>query len=98
MHRTTIFDKEENLSTKANLVKALIGQGLFWSYDKISAENVSDRELIQKVMLYGDVPELTSLLSLYPIQTLKSEWAIFFDNNPMYKREGKFVATFLFQE
>ena len=82
--------------SKKNLIDKLKKRNLFWSYDQNSVGKTIDSEVIQKVMLYGDIDELSALLSLYPISRLKQEWSKLFIENTQYKRESVFVANYLF--
>lgn len=82
--------------TKRLLFNRLKKQNLFWSYDKDSLSKVSDREIIEKVMLYGDLKELKTLLSLYSTRFLRKEWRHVFSNNSAQRQAGKFVNAFLF--
>ncbi len=49
-------------------------------------------------MLYGDIDELVALLSLFSTEELKKEWNELFPKGTVYKKEGEFVAAFLFGE
>ena len=53
----------------------ILHRGLFWSYDKNLKYSPSlDSLLIEKVLKYGDIPDLIKLFSLYHKQTIKKIW------------------------
>jgi hypothetical protein len=83
---------------KDRLLNSMIERNLFWSYDKNSAREATDSQTIQTIMLYGDVDQLMTLLSLYSRERLKAEWMQLFSRDTLYKREGEFIASYLFGE
>lgn len=56
------------------LVEELSGVNAFWSYDNVSAENVQDEELIEKVFIYLDLKGIAKLFELYPREYLRKVW------------------------
>ncbi len=50
---------------KYQLLAALKAQNCFWSYDVSALKDVPDDVLIEKVLVYLDLPEINNLMALY---------------------------------
>lgn len=57
-----------------NLVDKLHKVNAFWSYADVSAENVPDEELIEKVFVYLDMGDIAKLFELYPKEYVRRVW------------------------
>ena len=68
-----LFDMESSVE-KQKLIERLKEEQCFWSYRQDSINDISDEMLIEKVLLYLDIPEINVLFQLYPYQKIKSVW------------------------
>ncbi|MDY3978468.1 MAG: helix-turn-helix transcriptional regulator [Tidjanibacter sp.] len=59
---------------KNELVECLLKHNAFWSYSNISADNVSDEELIEKTFVILDLNEISRLFELYSKSYIKQVW------------------------
>ncbi len=62
------------LGLKKQLVESLNKINAFWSYTGVSAENVSDEELIEKVFIYLDMKDISMLFELYTRNYVRKVW------------------------
>jgi hypothetical protein len=92
-----LFKITDRGQLKAELLARLVRRKLFWSYkDESVLKNAPDPLIIETVMKYGDLTELTALTYIYPMEKLKELWRIYFGKEEIYKKEGKLVSAFLF--
>lgn len=59
---------------KQQLIGLLKNEQCFWSYSPDSIDNISDDILIEKVLLYLDIPEIDQLFKIYPYKKVKQVW------------------------
>lgn len=63
----------ENLTSK-DILQKLKAEHCFWSYSEDSVKNVPDDILIEKTLVYLDLPEIDSLFKIYPYKKVKKVW------------------------
>ena len=51
---------------RSELISKLKEEHCFWSYDEQSVIDVPDDILIEKTLVYLDIPEIDALFSLFP--------------------------------
>lgn len=56
---------------KNNLLELLKAQNSFWSYDLSQISDVSDEVLIEKTLVYLDLPQIDQLISAYGKEKVK---------------------------
>ena len=56
------------------LIAKLKDEHCFWSYDEQTVKDVPDDILIEKTMIYLDLPEIDALFSLFPFKKVKEVW------------------------
>ena len=59
---------------KQQLIGLLKNEQCFWSYSPDSIDYISDDILIEKVLLYLDIPEIDQLFRIYPYKKVKQVW------------------------
>ena len=60
---------------KEKLIKKLVNEGLFWSYDKFKIVNMCpDSILIEHTLKYGDIEEIKILFKIFKKSYIKSVW------------------------
>ncbi|WP_298648629.1 helix-turn-helix transcriptional regulator [uncultured Proteiniphilum sp.] len=59
---------------KNELVRRLLEINAFWSYASVSAENVPDEELIEKVFIQLDLADIAKLFELYQRDYIRKVW------------------------
>ncbi|WP_313382197.1 helix-turn-helix transcriptional regulator [Proteiniphilum saccharofermentans] len=59
---------------KKELVKRLSEANAFWSYASVSAEDVTDEELIEKVFIHLDLADIAKLFELYQREYIRKIW------------------------
>ena len=59
---------------KNELVRQLLEINAFWSYTNISAENISEEELIEKTFIYLDLKDINRLFELYSREYIRKVW------------------------
>jgi len=59
---------------KSELVERLLEVNAFWSYAGISAEDISDDELIEKVFIHLDLADIAKLFELYQRDFIRKVW------------------------
>lgn len=59
---------------KQQLIGRLKKEKCFWSYNQNSIDNIPDDMLIEKVLLYLDIPDINTLFKLYSFQKIKQVW------------------------
>ena len=67
----SIFMKQQ---TSEDILHKLKAENCFWSYDKDSIKDVPDDILIEKTLVYLDLPEIDALFSIFPFQKVKKVW------------------------
>lgn len=56
------------------LLQKLKAEHCFWSYSEDAINNVTDDMLIEKTLLYLDLPEIDILFKLFPFKKIKQVW------------------------
>lgn len=56
------------------ILKKLKAENCFWSYSEDSIKTVPDDILIEKTLIYLDLPEIDELFQLYPYKKIKKVW------------------------
>lgn len=56
------------------ILEKLKAENCFWSYSEDSIKDVPDDILIEKTLVYLDLPEINSLFQLYPYKKIKKVW------------------------
>lgn len=59
---------------RSELISKLKEEHCFWSYDEQSVIDVPDDILIEKTLVYLDIPEIDALFSLFPYKKIKKVW------------------------
>jgi plasmid maintenance system antidote protein VapI len=59
---------------REELVGELLRVNAFWSYADVSAANIPDEELIEKVFTYLDLKDIAKLFELYPREYIRKVW------------------------
>ena len=59
---------------KLYLKKRLMEEHSFWSFEKLSCQNLSDWNLIKYVLLRLDLDDIKYLFELYPKEKIKEVW------------------------
>ncbi len=59
---------------KTYLEKQLQEANAFWSFDKSSCHDLSDRDLIRYVLIHLDLEDINYLFELYPKKLIKQVW------------------------
>jgi hypothetical protein len=59
---------------KQYLEKRLVEENSFWSFEKLSCQNLSDWNLIKYVLLRLDLDDIKYLFQLYPKKKIKQVW------------------------
>ncbi len=60
--------------TGKDILQKLKAMNCFWSYSEDSVEDVPDDILIEKSLLYLDLPEIDAIFQLYPYKKVKKVW------------------------
>lgn len=66
--------KNYKCNLRCELVKCLLKQNAFWSYSNVSADNIPDEELIEKVFVMLDLKDISKLFDLYSRAYVKQVW------------------------
>lgn len=61
-------------SSKDILIRKLLDQKSFWSFDMLYNQQVPDDILIEKTFLYLDIEDINLLFKIYPIKRIKQVW------------------------
>lgn len=71
-----IYDRNTVIEIKSLLLDKLKEENAFWSYNqgKISAESVSDDQLIAMTMRYLDLDEIRQLFNIFSLKKIKNAW------------------------
>lgn len=57
-----------------DLLQKLKVEHCFWSYSEDSVKEIPDDILIEKTLVYLDLPEINSLFKLFPYKKIKKVW------------------------
>lgn len=79
------------------LVQKLEKENAFWSYDAASIEQISDGELISKVLIHLDIEDIFSLFSMFPKKKIQKVWQEqMLSQEPVYHGLNRLYAFLLF--
>lgn len=70
------MESYEKEAIKHKLFKALSKENAFWSYDRssVSADKLSDSNLIALTLRYLDLKEIDLLFKIFPYNKIKKAW------------------------
>lgn len=77
------------------LVDELKKNNLLWSYDLKSSFKIPDDEIIEKILIYGDIYYLAALASVYPYEKVRAIFERVFQD-PGKSQSRNFLEAFLF--
>ena len=60
--------------TSNDILMKLKAENCFWSYSEDSVKNIPDEILIEKTLVYLDLPEIEALFLLFPYKKIKKVW------------------------
>lgn len=60
--------------TSGDILEKLKKESCFWSYSPDSIIHVPDDILIEKTLVYLDLPEIDALFHLFPFRKIKKVW------------------------
>lgn len=63
-----------NNEIRHTLLDKLKAEHCFWSYSLCSWDKASDEQLIEKTLIYLDLPEIEQLFTLYGYKKVKDVW------------------------
>lgn len=67
-------NKSRQKVERFELIAKLKNEHCFWSFDEQSIKDVPDDILIEKTMIYLDLPEIDALFSLFSFKKIKKVW------------------------
>lgn len=68
------INSADKLQLKRKLIEKLFEVSAFWSYSNLSEEQVPDEELIEKVFVHLDMPEIALLFKIYSREYIRKVW------------------------
>lgn len=85
----TVRRKDKAAEIRQSLLEQLKRENAFWSYDAVSitAESISDEQLIAWTMRYLDLDEIKLLFTIFPYRKVKDAW------KKMLVPEGDYLYT-----
>jgi hypothetical protein len=66
--------RQNQVGIKSYLMRQLRKERAFWSFDKASCRDLSDRNLIKYVLIHLDLKDTDRLFDLYPQRLIKRVW------------------------
>jgi len=63
-----------NDALRYSLVQKPKDEHCLWSFNDVSASDIPDDVLIEKVLVYLDLPEIDALFQMFPYKKVKSAW------------------------
>jgi hypothetical protein len=86
------------VALKSKLIKRLLDNKVFWSYELPDISVLPDEVLIEKVLLHLDIEEVTDLFSLYPASKIKKVWMdMMLVQEPLYHAANRLYAFLYFR-
>jgi hypothetical protein len=67
-------ERQNREGIKSYLMRQLWKERAFWSFDKASCRDLSDRNLIKYVLIHLDLKDTDRLFDLYPKRLIKRVW------------------------
>ena len=87
------------MNSRQVLINKLENGNVFWSYDKSNQHEISNDELIEKVLLFLDLEDIKMLFELFDSELIKKVWKHkILKQEPYYHNLNKFIAWFYFGE
>lgn len=93
----TTISKELKNQYYLKLVHELKKNNLLWSYDLTHSSKIPDDEIIEKILIYGDIYYLAALASVYPYEKVRAIFERVFQD-PERSQAKHFLEAFLFNE
>lgn len=93
------MEQQEIQDRKTFLTDKIIGENAFWSYTPESVKDIglSDEFLIEKTLIYLDIPEINVLFSIFPKEKIRQVWeAKLLPQGEYLFNLNKFLAWFYF--
>ena len=81
---------------KEKLLKKLINENIFWSYDKSTALDISDSILIEHILIYADVEEIKELFLIFNKEKIQKVWENKIIPDNRYLRINYYLGKFFF--
>ena len=82
---------------KLQLVDKLKEEHRFWSYQEDSIKEISDDMLIEKTLLYLDLPEIAQLFKIFSLKKIKRVWLNYLVPQEEYLYSlNRFIAWYYF--
>ncbi|MBK8491423.1 MAG: hypothetical protein IPL49_11200 [Saprospirales bacterium] len=83
--------------TKPEFIQSLLPKNLFWSYDTREEQSIPDEVVIEQVLLYGDVPDLTQLFHLWDKKLIQKIWEEQLLPHERHRKINYYLGVFFFQ-
>ena len=81
------------------LLKKLVEESAFWSYDITYVNSIQDDILIEKTLIYLDLDEINLLFEIFSFTYVKKIWKErLLSQEPFYHNFNKFFGWFYFNE
>ncbi len=84
------------MDRKEKLLKKLINENIFWSYDTSAALDISDSIFIEHTLLYSDVEEIKELFLIFSPEKIKKVWENKIIPDNRYFRLNYYLGKFFF--
>ncbi len=89
--------KEEKNIIRKKLVRQLIDENRLWSYDTSKITDLPDELLVEKVLVYMDIPEIKELFSILSYSKIKNIWKEqLVPQGEYYWELNRFIAWYYF--
>ncbi|RKY90317.1 MAG: hypothetical protein DRQ13_12775 [Ignavibacteriae bacterium] len=89
-------EKMDKSTRKKNLLKKLINENIFWSYDRAVPSDISDSILIEHTLIYADVKEIKELFLIFNIEKIKRVWESRIIPDNRFLRLNYYLGKFFF--
>jgi hypothetical protein len=84
-------------SKKEKLLEVLVSKGLLWSYQPERVAQLADNIVIEHTLAFGDVSELKSLFSIFPMEQIKQVWLESLLPDDRYRKSNRYLGLFFFE-
>ena len=82
---------------KERLTRQLKKEHCFWSFDEASLQDIPDDVLIEKTLVYLNLPDIDSLFTIYPFRNIKRVWLEYLvPQQDYYGTLNRFLAWWYF--
>ena len=82
---------------KTAFIQHVFDQNWLWSFSEHSKDQITDGTIIEQVLLFGDVPELKQLFSIFDKEAIKKTWIEKVLHQSRYHKLNTYLATFFFE-